>query len=109
MIPKRYKVPSGRLAVVRVKSPMTLDNRSQGILITRENVFDEIGSYLLGQKSLRQIRDLLVTKYLLGKIWHIYVLVVVISEDWRVHNVCYSSNKWKPFELYVVPYCNQIK
>lgn len=53
------------------------------------------------------MRNWLVSKYLIVKIWHIYMLLLVISDDCRVHNICYSSNKWKPSKLYVAPYCSQ--
>lgn len=45
---------------------MTLDTGSPRTLIAREIGFDEIESYLVGQKSLRQIISLLVSKYLIG-------------------------------------------
>lgn len=92
----------------RNKSAMTLDIGSWRLLTAREIVSDKTESYLLGQKSLRQMMHLLVSKYLVKFDIYIYMfLLLVISEDCRVHNVCYSSNKLKPSELYVVPYCNQ--
>lgn len=50
----------------RIESAMTLDTESPTTLIAREIGFDEIESYLVGQKSLRQIISLLVSKYLIG-------------------------------------------
>lgn len=97
-----------------IESPMSLDIGSQRMVIAMEIVSHKMGSYLFGQKSLRQMMNLLFSKRLVKFHTHAHTHTLIhINELVVLFQRTEECTTYVPLAInenhlsFVVPYCNQ--